>query len=651
MFVCLASFHCDKSGFLARSYQWLRDIHPMDKTIEIYFPEDGREYGADSYQQRDCYSYSAPTQQGDCGSLIGIYNNRIERKVIGMHIAGDGTNYGYATPLTQERLRTAISKLSIKAQFYLETDDLVDTTKEPKVPEGNFCPIGVSHLKVGQAVKTAVLPSRIHGLITDPITKPAALRPLKVNGEMYDPLYGGLKKCGFTPALLDKTTLKIIQNDIRTIISNRYNDVLNLATYQRVLSYEEAVMGSDDEYMSAVNRSTSPGFPYTLNKNQPGKQTWLGNGEYDFTSPKSLELRKDVEDMIQNCKVGKVKGMYCVDTLKDERRPIEKVNAGKTRVFSACPQHFVIAFRKYFLGFAAWEMHNRIDNEIAPGTNVYSYDWHRLALYLQQKGKNVIAGDFSNFDGTLNAQILWAILEDINDWYDDGEENAKIRIGLWTMIVHSLHICGNNVYQWTHSQPSGNPFTVIINSLYNSYIMRFAYMICMKKYQPKLATMASFRKYVNMISYGDDNVLNISQEIIDYYNQITITEALDSIKMFYTDEGKTGEIIKCRTIDDVAFLKRSFKWCEELQRYVAPLNREVIYEMINWTRNTIDPDEILKSNIETAARELTLHGRSEYNEFRSKIRSIQNKFKIKPQILSYEEYLYDFKNSPEELFA
>ena len=95
----LATFH-ESGNELYRTYQWLQQIRPLDKPITIYLPEnDGTEQ---SYTQRDCYEYNAPTQVGDCGSIIGLYNHRMERKLIGIHIAGTNESYGYACPLTQE---------------------------------------------------------------------------------------------------------------------------------------------------------------------------------------------------------------------------------------------------------------------------------------------------------------------------------------------------------------------------------------------------------------------------------------------------------------------------------------------------------------------------------------------------------------------
>ena len=51
------------------------------------------------------------------------------------------------------------------------------------------------------------------------------------------------------------------------------------------------------------------------------------------------------------------------------------------------------------------------------------------------------------------------------------------------------------------------------------------------------------------------------------------------------------------------------------------------------------------SNIETAFREIVLHGREEYNKLRKAITSLKipQELPENPQILTYEEYLHDVK--------
>jgi hypothetical protein len=217
---------------------------------------------------------------------------------------------------------------------------------------------------------------------------------------------------------------------------------------------------------------------------------------------------------------------------------------------------------------------------------------------------------------------------------------------LWVHLVNSVHVHEDNIYQWTHSQPSGNPFTVILNSIYNCLIVRIAYLqVVEDTYEKnselycKYYNMQAFMDAVSMMCYGDDNCINISDAIVDWFNQETLSNAMAKLGHVYTDEGKTGEIVQFRDIDNIAFLKRKFKYDEDECRYVAPLDISVIYEMLNWVRkNDVNPTDLLRSNIETALREMSLHGFSEYNKFVNILEQLDIvRDKIQPNILCYEE--------------
>jgi len=469
-------------------------------------------------------------------------------------------------------------------------------------------------------------------------------------------LFLGLAKAGGEQVLVNKNILNIAINDVKQIMINQYNNSICVDKYARVMTYEEAIKGADDVFMHAVCRTTSPGYPWNsdpaLRSNLPGKSAWMGsNDDFDFTSVKAIELRNAVEELEQLCLKGIVDKVICADTMKDERRPIEKVNQGKTRMFAACPQHFVVLFRKYFIGFSAWTMHNRISNEVAVGTNPYDYDWTRIAKKLQMKGQNVIAGDFSNFDGSLNSCVLWSVLDVIENWYeiydtDYKVEHAKIRQTLWAHVVNSTHIYKNTIYQWTHSQPSGNPFTVIINSIYNSVILRCAYLtiiydqINKGKLTSEWFSMQKFNEHVSVVTYGDDNCLNISAEAITFFNQLTLSEALLKWGHTYTDETKTNKSSLSRHLNEINFLKRKFVYNNDLCKYMAPLEEAVIWEMLNWKRiNEMSKKESLRVNIQTALREIVLHGKEKYNNFVKTVcysREVR-KLKLNMQVPSYAE--------------
>lgn len=79
---------------------------------------------------------------------------------------------------------------------------------------------------------------------------------------------------------------------------------------------------------------------------------------------------------------------------------------------------------------------------------------------------------------------------------------------------------------------------MIVNSLFNQIVMRMAYLIL--KREQGMGIFCDFTDNVSMATYGDDNALNISIRVIEWYNQTEITRALATFGLTYTDEAKSG---------------------------------------------------------------------------------------------------------------
>lgn len=321
-------------------------------------------------------------------------------------------------------------------------------------------------------------------------------------------------------------------------------------------------------------------------------------------------------------------------TLKDERRPIEKVKAGKTRVFANGPMDYTIAFRMYFLGFIAHVMENRITNEQSLGTNPFGMDWTMTAKKLSVHGARVFAGDFSSFDGTLNVCIMDRFVDVVNQFYNDGAENALIRRVLMLDVFNSVQLCDGLYIGLNHSQPSGNPATTCLNSFYNSVSMRIAYYRCAAK---KNVHALPFSEAVSMVSYGDDNVINFSERVAHYFDQVEVTEAYSSFGMVYTDETKTGEIVRCRKLEDVAYLKRGFR--KDGPVYRAPMSLVTIMETPYWIRKCPDHDLATKMNVECSIMELAQHDRETFDRLSQQIIGCYyEKTGTYPEVMSYDTY-------------
>jgi hypothetical protein len=594
------------------------------------------EYGDDfkKLRSRKFYEYRMETGMGDCGAPVFVVEKGIQRKLIGIHVAG-GNGIGYATPILAEEIIVALATFNPSAQMQpMINTNLVVETSDIEMPEGTFYPLGTVADAPGIATKTQLRPSLVCGEIVPITTKPAHLSFCTVDGKTVHPLDIGLKKAGVVCTPMDPDLIEACGKDfLRVMRRNR--------KYPFILDDRQMVAGIDGEqFMPSIKRSTSAGWPFSLFYSH-GKKELIS----DTFEIKSI-LKEMVDKRIESAKKGERTATVWVDTLKDERRPFAKVDAGKTRVFAAGPVDYTLAFRKYFLGFAASMCDGRIDNEISVGTNPYSLDWERTKVKILQHGNHVIAGDFSNYDGTLQIHLLELICDLINDWYDDGEENALVRKTLWREIVNSIHLkpnpgkTGGILYQWTHSQPSGCPITAILNSVYNSLSVRYVWLLLAKKYQPEKANMIAFHQHVSLVSYGDDNVLGVAAMEVPWFNQINISEAYTTFGMTYTDEAKSGKLVNFRKIEDVSYLKRAFVYMPEIGRTAAPLDLTTVLEMTNWIRGDLSQEDSTLENMSNSLFELALHGRECYDDLSSQYAQAAEDAGIDLVVPTWSEMIY-----------
>jgi len=158
-----------------------------------------------------------------------------------------------------------------------------------------------------------------------------------------------------------------------------------------------------------------------------------------------------------------------------------------------------------------------------------------------------------------------------------------------------------------------------------------------------MTPLTHFHKYVRHVNYGDDDVWCISNSIIDWFNQVTITEAYLALGMTYTDEAKTGNIVPYRSLDEINFLKRSFRFDTVQQRWRAPLALETIREMPMWIHGKVDTYELTASNLEQAVRELAQHPKEVFDRelppFEVARKVVSKKYPV--YFLTYEAYQLD----------
>ena len=168
---------------------------------------------------------------------------------------------------------------------------------------------------------------------------------------------------------------------------------------QVILTFEQAIEPPEHWKMKPINRKTSAGYKYKQYQTPktPGKTHFLGHdGPVDFSRKELKELRDDVNEIISKAKQGIRTLHLCTDFLKDELRPLKKVEAVATRGISGAELDYVIACRMYFGAFMAACFNTYVKNGMAPGINHYK-DWYMIAEALQAGGRRT-----KMFDGDIS---------------------------------------------------------------------------------------------------------------------------------------------------------------------------------------------------------------------------------------------------------
>lgn len=558
--------------------------------------------------------YQAATESGDCGAPLCVLNpSRFSGRVCaGFHFAGtnDGA-YGYSTIVSQEMIEKAISDFKCIVDNFEEDCadrgiELHSSNELPFVEGGSFLPLYTVDRPANICPKSSYFMTSEYGCIGDYSYRPARLSPVFKDGEWVYPMCNAVKP--YSSPLLHyeqpwlKQAVYIAMQPLFKVTANRD---------RRVYSFEEAVKGVAEEKFRSIPRATSAGYPYVLD-HKNGKKDFFGEGvEYDLTGSDCAELETRTKKINWAAENGKRLAHIFLDFMKDELRSPEKVEAVATRLISAAPLDYTVSFRQYFAAISAAAMSVPIKCGMAPGINCFG-DWDALGTKLQSMGPDVFDGDFKAFDSSEQPCIHDLILDEINRWYDDGSKNAMARKVLWLELTHSRHIGGRgfdqkNIYQWNKSLPSGHPFTTIVNSIYSLVLLVGAYI-------QRTGDWSGFWDNVSAVTYGDDNVVNVSPEYTQVYNQATVSETLaEQFQVKYTPGNKSTEFQTDMRLEDVTFLKRRFR--EERGRWLCPLELDSFLYTAYWCKNGRLVKDIIRDDWENALEELSMHPPRLWDEY------------------------------------
>lgn len=519
------------------------------------------------------------TVDGDCGYLL-VTMSPMGPILLGIHyLGGMESKLAISTKVTTEDISTLIRKFKA----------VVVQSSVPQISAiGAERALGPLHKKsVFRYLENGY--ARVYGSFEG--FRPrlsSAVGPTLMNKSLQKrgltEAYGPPVVRGYKPwriAALDLTTpvTNMRQDILDDCVEHFSTDILKLlpkSELQKIIVYDyfTSINGAAGvKFVDKINRNTSMGCPWKRSKKHfihatPPVGELLDPVDFDEVI---MERVRNIESQYRSgyrtCPI------FC-GNLKDEATSFPKIESAKTRVFCGAPVDWSIVVRKYLLSFIRVVQRNTFIFESAPGTVAQSLQWERIYHYLCKHGSNrCVAGDYKAFDkrmGAILIQAAFGVITNVCGAAGFSDVDLLVIHCIAEDTAFSFVDFDGDLVEFFGSNPSGHPLTVIINGLVNSLYMRYCYSVLSPD-----GNCTSFKSNVNLMTYGDDNVMGVSQEI-DFFDHSKIVNVLASIGVVYTMADKESESVPFVDIADITFLKRSFTFDDDIGAIVAPLEEDSI---------------------------------------------------------------------------
>jgi hypothetical protein len=394
----------------------------------------------------------------------------------------------------------------------------------------------------------------------------------------------------------------------------------------RIWSVQEALVGANGA--KGVPLGTSVGLPGCVDHRN--KRSMLGGiVEFDFDREEVKAFITEVLGVEAMCKKGIRPFFMARGFLKDELRKPGK----QARYIAGTNVHYYVLCRMYFGQIVSTQMNQFKESGMCPGINPYQ-DWEWLQNFVTKRGDKVWDGDFSGFDTSQQPQLLGECLNYINFWYTTrgaSEEENAVRTVLFQDLMKSRHAVGRgvvatHVVQWQRSLPSGHFLTTFINSMLS--------MVCIVSAFVRSTGRYDFWDVASAATLGDDNLVGVSNEVVDEFNQVSVARVLkEEFNMVYTAGRKGEELKPFLGISEVSFLQRMFRVKDNV--VVGPIRKESIFGALLYTKrgDVRYKTEVLCQNIEGALSELSLWPEEDWEKSIGAIMSVAKRLGYSPRFM------------------
>nr|ULF99996.1 MAG: hypothetical protein 1 [Marnaviridae sp.] len=572
-----------------------------------------------------------PTVVGDCGSAL--VSHKPTCAVLGLHLMGRD-NEVWATALDSDVVDRAYKHF--RAPVIQCATPMLSAASRKKVigPLNQFSPL--RWLEQGTL--------HCYGSYVGPrFTSRSKVRPTLLGDEIlaerkWKVDFGAPQLRDWRPwrlALVDSTQKKfgaISPGEIRVLAEAFAADILEGLDPKALkmlepLSDQATVNGIPGvRFIDKMNFKSSMGEPYNEAKKHHLKGT---EGDMMFDD--------EVMDRIAHIEQAYARGQRAAPVfsgqLKDEARPISKIEKGQVRVFTAAPADWSFVVRKYLLPFVKLMQENPFLFEASPGCVAQSKEWQAYYVYLTKFGLDrLVAGDYGKFDKKMEAILIlmaFHIIRIIFAAAGWSEDELTIIDCIAEDTAYAFVNFNGDLLAFMGSNPSGHPLTVIVNCLVNCLYMRLAFVRLCPFSGSTFNKARRFKEFVALLTYGDDNAMGVSKSA-DWFNHTAIQEVLKDIGVEYTMADKASESRAFIHIREVSYLKRSWRWDEDIGAVVCPLEEASIHKMLTICNpsETESPELHMASVMSSAINEWFWYGKVKFEEERSWIIKLAQKHNL-----------------------
>uniref|UniRef100_A0AB74UNY9 Polyprotein n=1 Tax=Areca palm necrotic ringspot virus 2 TaxID=3367521 RepID=A0AB74UNY9_9POTY len=288
----------------------------------------------------------------------------------------------------------------------------------------------------------------------------------------------------------------------------------------------------------------------------------------------SDQIRSLAEWCRDNLLKGKNAGIWNA-SLKAELRPKEKIEANKTRVFTAAPLTTLMATKFYVDDFNKQFYQSHLKANHTVGINKFRRGWEQLYGKLNREGYYWGGGDGSRYDSSIEPfffdMMVWIRMQFVVE-----EEKEEFQKALWNMyrefVYTPIYCLDGNVVIKRLGQPSGQPSTVVDNTII--LMVSFVYAI-LEKFGLEDGKNILDKELFCFVCNGDDNKFTVSKTLVQD-GKFDLSKQFKNLGLDY----KFEELTK----DPLEHFYMSLQFTKTTEGIGFALDEERLVAILQWKR-------------------------------------------------------------------